>query len=83
MELRAALRSALPNAPPHDAQMVKEPALLHTTLARLLRPPSPAELGIGGGQAGAGQAPVINQVRVVAAVEAMSKELCGLRARFK
>ncbi|EFJ51029.1 hypothetical protein VOLCADRAFT_88255 [Volvox carteri f. nagariensis] len=37
--LRAALGAALPNAPPREAQMVKEPAMLHTTVARLLKPP--------------------------------------------
>ncbi|PNH05211.1 hypothetical protein TSOC_008567 [Tetrabaena socialis] len=37
--LRAALGAALPNAPPREAQMVKEPAMLHTTIARLLQPP--------------------------------------------
>lgn len=39
--LRAALSKALPDAPPKDAQMVKEPAMLHTTLARLLQPRLP------------------------------------------
>ncbi|KAG2493462.1 hypothetical protein HYH03_008279 [Edaphochlamys debaryana] len=38
--LRAALGEALPNAPPKEAQMVKEPAMLHTTIARLLQPPT-------------------------------------------
>lgn len=38
--LREALGRALPNAPPREAQMVKEPAMLHTTIARLLQPPA-------------------------------------------
>ncbi|KAF5829141.1 hypothetical protein DUNSADRAFT_16501 [Dunaliella salina] len=38
-QLREALRRALPDAPPAEAQMVKEPAILHTTIARLLQPP--------------------------------------------
>ncbi|KXZ47400.1 hypothetical protein GPECTOR_35g838 [Gonium pectorale] len=42
--LRAALGAALPNAPPREAQMVKEPAMLHTTVARLLLPPNSTQL---------------------------------------
>ena len=35
----AALLQALPKAPPKEGQMVKEPTMLHTTIARLLQPP--------------------------------------------
>lgn len=34
--------AALPNAPPKEAQTIKEPAMLHTTVARLLLPPAAA-----------------------------------------
>ena len=37
-EARAALRTRLPRAPPH--QLVSEPHILHSTLARILRPPA-------------------------------------------
>ncbi|KAG2445661.1 hypothetical protein HXX76_000270 [Chlamydomonas incerta] len=46
--LRAALGVALPNAPPREAQMVKEPAMLHTTIARLLRPPAAGAVAASG-----------------------------------
>ncbi|KAG2453742.1 hypothetical protein HYH02_001953 [Chlamydomonas schloesseri] len=54
--LRAALGVALPNAPPREAQMVKEPAMLHTTIARLLRPPGQgaAATAAAGGKGGGG-----------------------------
>jgi len=64
--LRAALRAALPRAP--EAQLVSDAPILHSTLARVLRPPrddaaaSAAALG--------------------AAATALSKRLCGLRARL-
>lgn len=73
--LRSALASALPDAPGPEAQMVREPAMLHTTLARLLAPPQ----GAGGAGAGGG----VDGERVVAAVAAMSEALCGLRATFR
>lgn len=48
--LRRALGEALPNAPGPEAQMVKESAMLHTTLARLLLPPTGLkEWGLGAG----------------------------------
>lgn len=51
VQLREALQRALPRSPPHDAQMVKEPAILHTTIARLLLPPdAQQQQGVGGGE---------------------------------
>lgn len=66
--LREALGKALPDAPPKEAQMVKEPAMLHTTLARLLQPP--------GGQA-------LDSEKIVQAVEEISSRLCGLTTQFE
>lgn len=40
-ELRRRLAAALPRAPGPEGQMVKEPTILHTTLARLLSPLQP------------------------------------------
>ena len=57
-DLRAALRAALPDSP--RQQIVKDRAILHTTVARLLRPPlGPMgavvrDAGGGGGEGGRG-----------------------------
>ncbi len=47
-ELRAALAEALPLSPKKEGQMVKEPSMLHTTIARLLRPPEELHTQVGG-----------------------------------
>lgn len=39
LEVRRRLAAVLPNAPPPDQQTVQEPAILHTTLARLVETP--------------------------------------------
>ncbi len=72
--LRQALAEALPDAPPKEAQMVREPAMLHTTLARLLRAPA---------LDGSGQAAVTDAQAVMQAVQQLSDALCGLEATFK
>jgi hypothetical protein len=79
--LRKALAAALPNAPPTSAQMVKEPAMLHTTLARLLQPPA---AGAAQQQSG-GEAlpPSIDSQKVIEAVERISQKLCGLTSEFR
>lgn len=54
--LRQALRTALPHAPPPQDQAVTQPAMLHTTVARLLAPAlhaaPPAHADIGSAPAG-------------------------------
>lgn len=66
--LRKALAQALPNAPGPAGQMVKEPAMLHTTIARLLQPSDATTVDAG---------------EVTLAVDMLSQELCGLTAVFK
>ena len=66
-DLRSKLRAALPNSP--AAQIVSDRAIMHTTVARLLRPPL-GPMGAPVRDRGAGAA------RKVAA--AMTKALCGL-----
>ncbi|KAI8476976.1 MAG: hypothetical protein J3K34DRAFT_516229 [Monoraphidium minutum] len=81
-ELRIALRAALPRAPPPADQAVREPAMLHTTLARLLAPPRrPAARGGGGG--GGEEVPAGElAAEVQRAAEDLTYELCGLTAVF-
>ena len=68
-DLRAALRAALPNSP--RAQIVKDRAILHTTVARLLRPPlGPMGAVVRDGGAGAARK----------AAAAMTASLCGTEA---
>jgi len=67
--LRDALGKALPNAPPPEGQMVREPSILHTTVARLLQPPGAS-------------ASAIDASAVASAVESMSSALCGLTTTF-
>lgn len=87
-DLRAAVGRALIHAPGIDGQMVKEPAMLHTTVARLLQPPSSTTGGGGAGQAarrGSAAAAVleIDTAAVVAAVQGMTDSLCGLQTMFR
>ncbi|KAL6765696.1 hypothetical protein V8C86DRAFT_2457060 [Haematococcus lacustris] len=72
MALRKALAAALPNAPPPDAQMVKDTTMLHTTLARLLQPPAAVH----------GRDQPLDAGLVRRAVEAVSDRLCGLTTSF-
>ncbi len=70
--LRQALAAALPGAPPKEGQMVREPAILHTTVARLLAPlKSPG-----------GQALEPDAAQLAGAAARLTAELCGLRTRF-
>jgi len=67
--LRAALRAALPDSP--RQQIVKDRAILHTTVARLLRPPlGPMGATVRDGGAGAARK----------AAAAMTASLCGTEA---
>lgn len=81
-EIRASLRHALPNAPPPAQQAVREPAMLHTTVARLLsparRPAAARPRGRGGEEVGAG---VLSR-ELARSAEALTAELCGLEALF-
>jgi hypothetical protein len=85
-ELRARLRAALPRAPPPGAQAVRDPSVLHTTIARLLAPPRrPSARGSGGGGLGRPGAEVAAAVlgpEVARAAAEMTQELCGLSAVF-
>ncbi|EIE20274.1 hypothetical protein COCSUDRAFT_67560 [Coccomyxa subellipsoidea C-169] len=69
-----ALRGALPRAPPAEQQTVHDPAILHTTLARLLRLPraSAGRVLRSGAPDGA--------ELLRSAVARISADLCGLRA---
>lgn len=68
-DLRAALRAALPDSP--REQIVKDRAILHTTVARLLRPPlGPMGATVRDGGAGAARK----------AAAAMTASLCGTEA---
>ncbi len=69
-----ALRGALPRAPPAEQQTVHDPAILHTTLARLLRLPraSAGRMLRSGAPDGA--------ALLRSAVARISADLCGLRA---
>ena len=68
-DLRAALRAALPDSP--RQQIVKDRAILHTTVARLLRPPlGPMGATVRDGGAGAARK----------AAAAMTASLCGTEA---
>jgi hypothetical protein len=69
--LRAQLRAALPRAP--AAQLLRDPPILHATLARVLRPPRAAR---GGGTLG----PLAARDALADAAAALSQRLCGLRA---
>jgi Flp pilus assembly secretin CpaC len=69
-QLRAWLREALPQA--SRRQVVTDQAILHTTLARIVAPPTAAA---GGGEGAALEAGRVLQ----AAVDKMTAELCGLR----
>ncbi|GBG00104.1 hypothetical protein Rsub_12845 [Raphidocelis subcapitata] len=81
-DIRASLRHALPHAPPPAQQAVREPAMLHTTVARLLsparRPAAARRRGRGGEEVGA-EALAGELAR---AAEALTSELCGLEAFF-
>jgi hypothetical protein len=70
--LRQALGAALPNAPPKEGQMVTQPAILHTTVARLLAP-----LKSPGGAVVEADGRQLEQ-----AAGRMTTELCGLRTKF-
>ncbi|BDA45523.1 hypothetical protein COCOBI_07-3100 [Coccomyxa sp. Obi] len=73
--VRRALRGALPRAPPAEHQTVQDAAILHTTLARLLRlPTAPAAGRVLRSGAPDGAA------LLRSAVARISAELCGLRA---
>lgn len=81
--------------------MVKQPEILHTTIARMLNLSSADAGGLGGlgaamgaleqggrrslsGSAGGGLAPRgLHVAEVLAAVEALSKALCGLKVQFR
>lgn len=70
-----ALRGALPRAPPDARQTVQDAAILHTTLARLLRLPRSADAGRVLRSGAPDGAAVLRS-----AVAQISAELCGLRA---
>jgi hypothetical protein len=69
--VRAALRAALPRAP--SAQLLRDPPILHATLARVLRPPRAAR---GGGTLD----PLAARDALAAAAASLSQRLCGLHA---
>jgi hypothetical protein len=77
--LRAALQAALPRAPPPEQQHVRSPAMLYTTVARLLaparRPDSRARVGKEW-ELGQLQRALLEVARDV------SDELCGLVTTF-
>ena len=81
--MRRALQAALPRAPPAEAQTVHEPALLHTTLARLVQPPAQGSGQLPGSSRGRLlRTPVTGDAAalLLAAVRRASDALCGLRA---
>mmetsp|Transcript_29348 Transcript_29348/g.82770 ORF Transcript_29348/g.82770 Transcript_29348/m.82770 type:complete len:351 (-) Transcript_29348:436-1488(-) len=63
VDVRQALASALPRAPPPAQQTVREPSILHTTLARLVEPPASSNAARS----------------LLDATAAMTNLLCGLR----
>ncbi|GAX78176.1 hypothetical protein CEUSTIGMA_g5618.t1 [Chlamydomonas eustigma] len=69
-DLRKDLAQALPKSPPKEGQMVKEPSILHTTIARLLKPPE--EIGQS-----------VEATAVELAVRELSNSLCGVTAAFE
>ena len=80
-----ALRAALPHAP--HAQAISEPTILHTTLARLLRPPT-----VTASWQAAHRAQTIAPGGIVnlpaaqlleTAMDAMTQHLCGLQATMR
>ena len=77
-ELRSALGLALPRAPGIEGQMVKEPAMLHTTIARLLLPPA----GTTGEAGGREISQVFDTPAVLTAVQAMSGALVRVGAFY-
>lgn len=85
-DLRKAVGRALITAPGIEGQMVKEPAMLHTTVARLLQPPdsptSSTAVDHAGGGSGLGVGE-IDAAAVEAAVQDMTDRLCGLQTIFR
>lgn len=85
-DLRKAVGRALITAPGIEGQMVKEPAMLHTTVARLLQPPgSPTGSSAVAQAGGASNRSVVgvDAAAVVAAVQEMTDRLCGLQTIFR
>jgi len=82
-DIRAALAAALPRAPGPAGQMVREPLIFHTTVARLLAPLRAPHSWLGSRRAGGGEpGPEAVAADVAAAVAGLSSELCGLTATF-
>lgn len=74
------LGRALPNAPQHTDQTVQDPAILHTTLARLLKP-TRASAQASGRMLRVGEDSELGSLR--AAVGRMTEALCGLRLTLR
>jgi hypothetical protein len=74
-----ALHRALPNAPPPKQQVIQDAAILHTTLARLIKPPRSGRRLRTAGRVlrWVLQADEVHALQ--AAVRRMSAALCGLR----
>ncbi len=82
-ELRASLRHALPRAPAPSKQAIQEPAMLHTTIARLLAPARrPAAGARQGGGPGEEVAAGVLTAELTGVAVALTDELCGLEALF-
>jgi hypothetical protein len=72
--VRGALANALPNAPRPEVQAVREPSILHTTVARLLKPPFQKQVGR--------KVELSGPTLLKAAVDAMTAKLCGLETEL-
>lgn len=77
--LREALRASLPQAPPAEQQPVRFPAMLHTTVGRLLAPPRRPD---SPGHPGMEWDMVWLQSSLLDALGDVSDELCGLTTTF-
>uniref|UniRef100_A0A7S0V870 Uncharacterized protein n=1 Tax=Polytomella parva TaxID=51329 RepID=A0A7S0V870_9CHLO len=95
-EIRRALTAALPAAPPPEQQMIRNPVILHTTLARFLLPRSgirntsvpfshslatPAHPYLSPGVVGT-KIPEATAAAMREMVRKLSDELCGLETEF-
>lgn len=77
--MRAKLAAVLPRAPGIEGQVIKEPAIFHTTVARLL---SPLHLNVRA----SGSDKVLESQQasrlLAVTVSQLSADLCGMRADF-
>ena len=78
--LCSALQKALPRAPPQREQTVHDAAILHTTLARLVRLPEATQQGRSRGRVLKGPGADGSLAALQAALSRISAALCGLRA---